>query len=94
MSGHLDWRKSMHNLSIDIETYSSADLSKVGVYKYSEADDFEILLFGYSIDHGPVSFVDLASGEELSQEILKALTDPGVLKWAFNCMFERVCISA
>ncbi len=84
----------MHNLSIDIETYSSADLSKVGVYKYSEADDFEILLFGYSIDHGPVSCVDLASGEELPQEILKALTDPGVLKWAFNCMFERVCISA
>ena len=69
----------MHNLSIDIETYSSADLAKVGVYKYSEADDFEILLFGYSIDHGPVSCVDLAAGEELPQEILKALTDPYVL---------------
>ena len=83
----------MKNLSIDIETYSSADLSKVGVYKYSEADDFEILLFGYAIDHGPVQCVDLASGEELPEEILKALTDQDVLKWAFNCMFERICIS-
>ena len=84
----------MKNLSIDIETYSSAELAKVGVYKYSEADDFEILLFGYSVDHGPVSCVDLASGEELPEEILRALTDPEVTKWAFNCMFERVCISA
>ena len=84
----------MKNLSIDIETYSSAELAKVGVYKYSEADDFEILLFGYSVDHGPVSCVDLASGEELPEEILKALTDRDVMKWAFNCMFERVCISA
>ena len=83
----------MKNLSIDIETFSSADLSKVGVYKYSEADDFEILLFGYAIDHGPVQCVDLALGEELPEEILKALTDPDVLKWAYNCMFERVCIS-
>ena len=83
----------MKNLSIDIETFSSADLSKVGVYKYSEADDFEILLFGYAIDHGPVQCVDLALGEELPEEILKALTDPDVLKWAYNCMFERICIS-
>lgn len=83
----------MKNLSIDIETYSSADLSKVGVYKYSEAEDFEILLFGYSVDHGPVTTVDLVSGEKLPEEILDALTDPGIIKWAFNCMFERVCIS-
>ena len=83
----------MKNLSIDIETYSSADLSKVGVYKYSEAEDFEILLFGYSVDHGPVKTVDLVSGEKLPEELLDALTDPGIIKWAFNCMFERVCIS-
>ena len=84
----------MRELSIDIETFSSADLAKVGVYKYSETDDFEILLFGYSVDHGPRICVDLASGEELPEEILKALTDPGITKWAFNCMFERICISA
>lgn len=84
----------MKALSIDIETYSSADLSRVGVYKYSEAEDFEILLFGYSVDHGPVRCVDLASGEKLPETILKALTDPDVIKWAFNCMFERICISA
>jgi DNA polymerase len=83
----------VNTLSIDIETYSSADLSKVGVYKYSEADDFEILLFGYSVDHGPATTVDLASGEEIPQEILAALTDESVIKFAFNCMFERVCIS-
>jgi DNA polymerase len=83
----------MKNLSIDIETYSSADLSKVGVYKYSEAEDFEILLFGYSVDHGPVTTVDLVSGEKLPEELLDALTDPGIIKWAFNCMFERACIS-
>ena len=83
----------MRTLSIDIETYSSADLAKVGVYKYSEAEDFEILLFGYSIDHGPVACVDLTSGEIIPEEILEALTDPTVIKWAFNCMFERICIS-
>ena len=84
----------MRTLSIDIETYSSADLAKVGVYKYSEAEDFEILLFSYSIDHGPVACVDLTSGEIIPEEILAALTDPTVIKWAFNCMFERICISA
>jgi DNA polymerase len=84
----------MKNLSIDIETYSSVDLSKAGVYKYSESDDFLILLFGYSIDHGPVKTIDLVSGEKIPEEILKALTDPSVTKWAFNCMFERVCLSA
>ena len=83
----------MKNLSIDIETYSSVDLSKAGVYKYSESEDFLILLFGYSIDHGPVKTIDLASGEKLPEEILKALTDHAAIKWVFNCMFERVCIS-
>ncbi len=84
----------MENLSIDIETYSSADLSKCGVYKYAEADDFDILLFGYSIDHGEVMVTDLAQEEKLSDEVLEALTDKHVTKWAYNAQFERVCISA
>lgn len=84
----------MENLSIDIETYSSADLSKCGVYKYAEADDFDILLFGYSIDHGEVRVADLAQGEKLTDEVLEALTDKHVTKWAYNAQFERVCISA
>ncbi len=84
----------MENLSIDIETYSSADLSKCGVYKYTEADDFDILLFGYSIDHGEVKVVDLAQGEKLPEEVLAALTDKHITKWAYNAQFERVCISA
>lgn len=84
----------MKTLSIDIETFSSTNLAKAGVYPYAENDDFDILLFGYSIDHGPVRVVDLASGEELPEEILAALVDPGVVKWAFNAAFERVCISS
>ena len=83
----------MRNLSIDLETYSSGDISKTGVYRYCEAPDFEILLFGYSIDGGPVSVIDLACGEEIPEDILAALTDPGVTKWAFNASFERVCLS-
>ncbi|MFA5638379.1 MAG: DNA polymerase [Anaerovoracaceae bacterium] len=83
----------MKNLSIDIETYSSYDLSKCGVYKYSESPDFEILLFGYSIDGGEVKVVDLASGEALPTEIIEALTEEEVTKWAFNAQFERVCLS-
>ena len=83
----------MKTLSIDIETYSSADLSKCGVYKYSESSDFDILLFGYSIDGGEVQVIDLASGETLPEEILNALTDDSVVKWAFNAQFERVCLS-
>ncbi len=83
----------MKQLSIDIETYSSADLSKSGVYKYTEAADFDILLFGYSADGGPVQVVDLACGEALPAEILAALTDDAVTKWAFNAQFERVCLS-
>ena len=83
----------MNNLEIDIETYSSIDLMKCGVYKYSEAEDFEILLFGYSIDGSDVQVIDLACGEEIPELILNALTDESVTKWAFNASFERVCLS-
>lgn len=83
----------MKSLSIDIETYSSADLSKCGVYRYTQSPDFEILLFGYSIDGGEVSVVDLKNGEEIPPDVLSALTDENVIKWAFNAQFERVCLS-
>ena len=83
----------MKNLSIDIETYSSVNLAKAGVYRYCESPDFEVLLFGYSADGGPVQVVDLANGEELPDRIRKALKDPDVTKWAFNAQFERVCLS-
>ena len=76
-----------------METYSSNDLSKCGVYKYSEADDFEILLFGYSADGGEVQVIDLASGESIPDEIIDALTDDDVIKWAHNSQFERICLS-
>jgi DNA polymerase len=83
----------MKELGIDIETYSSRDLSKCGVYKYVEAPDFAILLFAYSIDNGPVACVDIAGGEELPAGIREALTDPGVTKTAWNASFERICLS-
>ncbi len=83
----------MKTLSIDIETYSNYDLSKCGVYKYTESTDFEILLFGYSVNGSEVQVVDLAAGEKLPPEILDALTDDKVQKWAFNANFERVCLS-
>ena len=83
----------MKSISIDIETFSSVALAKAGVYKYAEAEDFEILLFGYSVDGGEVQIVDLANGEEIPKEILAALTDEFVRKWTFNAMFERVCLS-
>ncbi|MDD4590026.1 MAG: DNA polymerase [Parabacteroides sp.] len=83
----------MKTLSIDIETYSGYDLSKCGVYKYAESPDFEIILFGYSADGGEVQVVDLAAGETLQPEILDALTDDNIQKWAFNANFERVCLS-
>lgn len=83
----------MKTLGIDIETFSSADLKKTGVYKYSESPDFEILLFGYSVDGGEVQVVDFTAGEKLPDEITHALTDPGVTKWAFNSQFERICLS-
>ena len=83
----------MKTLSIDIETYSSANLAKCGVYKYVESPDFEILLFGYSVDGGPIQVIDLASGETIPKEIIDVLTDENVTKWAFNANFERVCLS-
>ena len=83
----------MKNLSIDIETYSSSDLSKTGVYRYAESADFEVLLFGYAVDGGTVQVVDLACGEQIPPEVLFALSDPTVTKWAFNGQFERVCLS-
>ena len=84
---------NIKNIGIDIETYSSADLGKCGVYKYAESPDFEILLFGYSVDGGEVSVVDLVRGESIPGAILDALTDDSVIKWAYNTNFERVCIS-
>ena len=83
----------MKTLSIDIETFSSIDLSKCGVYKYTEAPDFDILLFGYSIDGGSVKEVDLACGEVIPPEVIAALTDNSVIKWAYNAQFERICLS-
>jgi DNA polymerase len=83
----------MKTLSIDIETYSSVDLAKSGVYRYAEAPDFEILLFGYSVDAGPVQVVDFACGEKIPKEIQKAILDNNVTKWAFNAQFERICLS-
>ena len=83
----------MRCISIDIESYSDVDLSKCGVYKYSSSPNFEILLFGYSVDGGEVKVVDVACGEEIPADILAALLDESVTKWAFNAMFERVCLS-
>ena len=83
----------MRCISIDIESYSDVDLSKCGVYKYSSSPNFEILLFGYSVDGGDVRVVDLCQGEEIPADIVAALSDESVTKWAFNAMFERVCLS-
>lgn len=83
----------MKNLSIDIETYSSEPLAKCGVYRYSRSPNFEVLLFGCSVDGGSVQVVDFTAGEKLPDDILSALTDPTVTKWAFNAQFERVCLS-
>lgn len=83
----------MKTLEIDIETHSSANLAKCGAYKYVEANDFEIILFGYSVDGGEVRVVDLVQGEKIPPEVLSALEDDSVIKWAFNASFERVCLS-
>ena len=83
----------MKYLSIDIETYSSENLAKWGVYRYCQSPDFEVLLFGYSADGGPVKVIDLANGETIPDEILCALVDDKVIKWAFNAQFERICLS-
>jgi DNA polymerase len=85
--------KRMKTISIDIETYSDVNLAKCGVYKYAESPDFEILLFGYAVDGREVKVVDLAQGETIPEEILEALTDDSITKWAFNANFERVCLS-
>lgn len=83
----------MKHLSIDIETYSSENLAKCGVYRYCQSPDFEVLLFGYSVDGGPVKVVDLANGETIPDEIICAIVDDKVIKWAFNAQFERICLS-
>lgn len=83
----------MKSISMDVETYSSEDLRKSGVYRYCEAPDFEILLFAYSVDDGDVQLADLASGEKLPNEIIKALTDDTIIKWAWHANFERICLS-
>lgn len=80
-------------LSIDLETYSDVDISKCGAYKYAESDYFEILLFGVSVDNGPVVVYDLTAGDKIPTEILEALSDENITKWAFNASFERVCLS-
>ena len=83
----------MQTLSIDLETYSDQPLAKTGVYRYVESPDFEILLFAYSVDGGSVQQIDLACGEKIPSEILSALEDETVTKWAFNANFERICLS-
>ena len=83
----------MKTISIDIESFSDINLAKCGVYKYAESPAFEILLFGYAVDGGEVQVIDLAQGETIPEEILDALTDESVTKWAFNASFERVCLS-
>lgn len=83
----------MRELGIDIETYSSNNLPDCGVYKYVEAPDFTVLLFAYSIDNAPAVIVDFAQGETLPAEVMAALTDPAVVKTAFNAAFERICLS-
>lgn len=80
-------------MSIDIESYSSVDLKKCGVYKYAESPDAELLLFGYSVNGGEMQVVDVANGEKIPENILAALTDETVMKWAFNALFERVFLS-
>lgn len=77
-------------LSCDIETYSSIDLTKCGVYRYCESPDFEVLLFGYCVDGGEVQVIDLACGEKIPPIIVSALYDPSITKWAFNAQFERL----
>lgn len=80
-------------MSIDLETYSDVDISKCGAYKYAESDNFEILLFGVSLDGGTVQVFDLACGDTIPDDILAALSDDTVAKWAFNANFERICLS-
>lgn len=89
----INYKNLIKTLSCDLETYSSINLFKSGVYKYCESDDFEILLFAYSINGEAVQVVDLARGEKIPLEIISAIQDEKVIKWAFNAMFERICLS-
>ena len=84
---------NLKSIAWDLETYSSVDLAKCGVYRYCESEDFEILLAAYSVDGGAVRVVDLACGEKLPEEILDALEDETVEKWSYNSQFERICLS-
>lgn len=83
----------MKIISIDIETYASANLGKTGVYRYAASADFELLLFGYAVDFGAVQVVDLTQGKQIPDDILQALDNPHIIKSAFNAQFERVCLS-
>lgn len=83
----------MKRISVDIESFSSVNLARSGVYKYAESEDFDVLLFAYAVDNGEVHVVDLAKGESIPQEIQDALQDDSIIKWAFNAQFERVCLS-
>lgn len=83
----------IRTISIDIETFSDVDLGKCGVYKYAQSDRFGILLFAYAVNGGAVQVIDLAEGETIPDEILAALADESIIKWAFNASFERVCLS-
>lgn len=85
--------EKMKELSIDLETYSDVDFKKSGVYRYAESPSFEILLFAYSVNGGPVTVIDLVQGEMIPATILAALTDKPVTKWAYNASFERICLS-
>lgn len=85
---------AIRTLSIDIETKSSVDLGKCGVYKYAQSPDFEILLFAVSVNGGPVYVYDLACGDVIPDDILTALPDNNVIKYAYNASFERICLSA
>ena len=84
---------AIQTLSIDLETFSDVDLKKCGVYKYAESPNFEVLLFGVSVDGGEVTVYDLASGDTVPEEIIRAISDDSVIKWAYNASFERVCLS-
>lgn len=83
----------MRELSIDIETYSSVDIGKSGLYKYVQSNDFEILLFAYSFDEGEAKVIDLAQGEQLPQELVTALSDKNIIKTAYNASFEWYCLN-
>lgn len=83
----------MRFMSIDIETYSDIDINKSGVYRYVDTDEFKILLFAYSVDGGPVQLIDLTRGDSIPKEIVNALSDKSVTKWAYNANFERVALS-